>query len=65
MLICILLRITITSNLNQIAKGLTYRTSLRQIKKPRKFKFGKAIQNQRENHFKRMLTQLLYARGDA
>ena len=65
MLICIRLRITITRNLNQTAKVLLCRTRLRHIKKPREYKFDKAVRNQREKHFKRMLIHVLYARGDA
>ena len=53
---------------NKLTKVLTYRSRLNQgsrVKKHQEVHVVKATRNQRENNLKGMLTQLLYARGDA
>ena len=53
---------------NKLTKVLTYRYRLSQgsrVKKHQEVQVVKATRNQRENYLKGMLTQLLYARGDA
>ena len=53
---------------NKLTNVLTYRYRLSQgsrVKKHQEVQVVKATRNQRENYLKGMLTQLLYARGDA
>ena len=53
---------------NKLTKVLTYRYRLSQgsrVKKHQEVQVVKATRNKRENYLKGMLTQLLYARGDA
>ena len=51
---------------NKLTKVLTYRLSQgSRVKKHQEVQVVKATRNQRENYLKGMLTQLLYARGDA
>ena len=53
---------------NKLKKVLTYRYRLSQgsrVKKHQEVQVVKVTRNQRENYLKGILTQLLYARGDA
>ena len=54
----VFLPIIIERNLNKITKVLTYRSRLGQGSRVKKRHLKKTARNQRENHFKGMLTQL-------